>query len=292
MPDQTPDRLRLTITGDPANDLPERLDRFASHCRSRRGVRAERRAEGFDLAVDPARIEAVGPPIEAAADETGLHVVIDDLDAAIRSAGLEVRASGVWAAIGNAVDEDDVTRSRGQEPDRDLFRHVRVEEIDGIRVAIDARPPLVDPVGSGPPDMGPQKFDDVGWHEGATMVDGHLPEYAFTHIGIFLAWLIRHDLHDPRWFPRDHVQAVKAGLMTGSDLARDIDGKLLSDEMTDEGAAFAAARYERYMNAYQDLVGDDEVYRVPEDTGLYERVAPLIDDLYADWVAAGRPGTR
>lgn len=137
--------------------------------------------------------------------------------------------------------------------------------------------------------VGPQKFDDVGWHDGLAAEVGEPRQHAFTHIGIFLAWLIRHDLHDSHLFPPDHIRAVKAGSMSGSDIADDIDWKLISDEMTADGAAFAAARYERYMTEYNDLLGEDADYRVPETNALYARVAPLIDRLHAEWVDAGRP---
>jgi len=289
MPDDTPDRLRLSIAGEAGDDLPARLTRFAEIYRSRSGVRVKREGERLALSVGLTRIEAVGPVIEAAAVAAGLRIVIDDLGAEIRSSGLDGWASGVWAAIGNAVDEDDVSRSRGEPAQGDLFRHLRVAETDGVRVAIDARPPLVDPIGGPPMDGGPQKFDDVGWHDGPAAEAGQPREHAFTHIGIFLAWLIRHDLHDPRWFPRDHIQAVKAGSMTGSDIADDIDWKLISDQMTDEGTAFAAARYDGYLTDYGELLGDDGDYRVPETAALYARVAPLIDGLYAGWITAGRP---
>jgi hypothetical protein len=289
MTDHTPDRLRLTIAGGDVDDLPTRLDRFAEVCRSRRGVRVARTQTGFDLSVDLARIEAVGPVIEAAAAAAGLRIVVDDLGAEVRSTGLDSWASGVWAAIGNAADEDEVIASRGESPQHDPFRHLRVETIDGLRVVVDARPPLVDPVGGPPMDAGPQKFDDVGWHEGPAAEAGQPREQAFTHIGIFLAWLIRHDLHDARWFPRDHIRAVKAGTMTGSDLADDIDWKLISDAMTADGAEFAASQYDRYMTEYNNLLGEDAGYRVPETDVLYTRVAPLIDRLYAEWVGAGRP---
>lgn len=289
MPDHVPDRLRLSIAGETVDDLPKRLDRFADVCRNRRGVRVVRRRAGFDLSVDLTRIEAVGPVIEAAAVAAGLRVVIDDLRAEIGSSSLDDWASGVWAAIGNAADEDEVIRSRGESPERDLFRHLRVEEIDGGRVVVDARPPVVDPVGEPPMDARPQKFDDVGWHDGPAAEAGQPREHAFTHIGIFLAWLIRHDLHDAHWFPRDHIRAVKAGTMTGSDIADDIDWKLISDEMATEGADFTSARYDRYMTEYNELLGDDADYRVPETDALYARVAPVIDGLYAEWVAAGRP---
>jgi hypothetical protein len=289
MPDCATTRLRLSVASEAVDDLATRLDRFAEIYRSRRGVRVARKDTGFNLSVDPARIETVGPVIEAAADAAGLRIVIDNLAAEINSSGLDGWASGVWAAIGNAVDEDEVVRSRGESPAGDLFRHLRVEEVDGTRVVVDARPPLVDPVDGSPMDAGPQKFDDVGWHDGPAAEAGQPREHLFTHIGIFLAWLIRHDLHDAHWFPRDHIRGVKAGSMTGSDIADDIDWKLISDEMSADGAEFTAARYDRYMSEYNDLLGEDADYRVPETHALYARVAPLIDRLYGEWVSAGRP---
>lgn len=215
--------------------------------------------------------------------------MITAIDAEIRSLGLDRRASGVWAAIGNAVDEDDVSRSRGDAPTSDYFRYVRVDLVDGSRVAVDVRPPLVEPMFGPAPDFGPQKFDDIDWHEGAAFEADQPREHAFTHIGVYLAWLVRHDLQDARGLPEDHVRAVRPGEMTGSDLADDMDWKLISDFMTDEGAAFSSARYDRYLADYDVALGD-RMYTVPEDDGLYERIAPVIDQLYAEWVTAGRPG--
>lgn len=290
MSEHAADRLALTVSGDAEDqDLPARLDRFAAICRRRRGARVSRHRTGFVLSVDPARIESVGPVIEAAADAAGLRVVVDDLGAEIRPSGLDGWASGVWAAIGNAVDEDDVSRSRGETPSGDVFRYLRVVEHDGIHAVEDARPPRVDPVGGPPPDFGPTKFDDVDWHEGAAAQAGRPREHAFAHIGIYLAWLIRYDLHDPGWFQPEHVRAIKAGSMTGSDLADDIDWKLVSDVMTTEGSDFTTARYDQYMEEYDDLLGEDGVYRLAEDGELYARVAPKIDAIYEAWVAAGRP---
>jgi len=135
-------------------------------------------------------------------------------------------------------------------------------------------------------DTQPNKFDDWDWHDGPAAEANQPREHAFTHIGLYLAWLIRHDMCDPRWFQRDRLEAVKAGTMTGSALADDIDGQLLSLLMTSEGAAFTAACYPQYMTGYNDLLGDDADYRLMESNELYARVAPMIDRLYAGWTAA------
>lgn len=139
-------------------------------------------------------------------------------------------------------------------------------------------------------DTGPTKYDDVDYHDGAAAEAGQPREHAFAHIGMYLAWIIRHDLHDPRWFPGEHIEAVARAEMTGSDLADDTDWKLLSDLMTPEGAAFSDARYETYLGDYTALFADEPDYGFAEDDASYARVEPMIDRLYADWVAADRPG--
>jgi hypothetical protein len=139
---------------------------------------------------------------------------------------------------------------------------------------------------------GPTKYDDVDYHVGPAEDAGQPRENAFTHIGLYLAWLIRHDLHDPRWFPPEHIDAVKSGEMTGSDLADDTDSKLLSDLMTAEGAGFSNARYRAYLSELSALFSEEPDYGVADDDAAYEKVEPLLDRLYADWVAAGRPAAE
>lgn len=148
---------------------------------------------------------------------------------------------------------------------------------------------MVEPTDRPPIDLGPTKYDDNDYHVGPAEEAGQPPEHAFTHIGLYLAWLIRHDLHDPRGFPPEHIEAVKRGEMTGSDLADDIDRKLLSDSMTAEGAAFSDARYRAYLSECAALFSEEPDYGVADNDASYATVEPLIDRLYAEWIAAGRP---
>jgi len=131
-------------------------------------------------------------------------------------------------------------------------------------------------------------YDRTDWHLESAIEAGQPEEHAFTHIGLFLAWLIRHDLHDPQLFPDYHIAAVKAGEMTGSDLVDDIDGKLTSAGMSPEGAAFTDASYEAYLDGYAEAFGDLPEYGVGDTPEAYETVERLLDRLYADWVAGGR----
>jgi hypothetical protein len=132
-------------------------------------------------------------------------------------------------------------------------------------------------------------YDRLDWHVDSAIAAGQPPERAFTHIGFYLEWLIRHDLHNARVFPAGHIDAVKQGEMTGSDLADDIDTKLISDDMNAEGRAFSDAGYRVYLTEYKGLFSDFPDYGVADEPANYGRVEQLLDRLYAEWVAAGRP---
>jgi hypothetical protein len=132
-------------------------------------------------------------------------------------------------------------------------------------------------------------YDELDWHYDTAIEAGQPEENAFTHIGLYLAWLIRHDLHDPDLIPRHHSDALKRGEMTGSDLADDIDGKLVGDVMTPEGQAFSDAVYQRYLADYATAFGNVPEYGVADDAAAYARIEPFIDRLYAEWVASGGP---
>jgi hypothetical protein len=132
-------------------------------------------------------------------------------------------------------------------------------------------------------------YDELDWHYDTAIEAGQPEENAFTHIGLYLAWLIRHDLHDPELIPTHHSDALKRGEMTGSDLADDIDGKLVGDVMTTEGQAFSDAVYQRYLADYATAFADVPEYGVVDDAASYARIEPFIDRLYAEWLASGGP---
>jgi hypothetical protein len=132
-------------------------------------------------------------------------------------------------------------------------------------------------------------YDRLDWHLGSAIAAGQPPDNAFTHIGFYLAWVIRHDLHNPKVFPASHVAAVKSGEMTGSDLSDDIDTKLIPQDMNAEGRAFSDACYAAYLAEYGNVFADQPDYTVTDDPTNYLRIAPMIDSLYASWIADGRP---
>ena len=131
-------------------------------------------------------------------------------------------------------------------------------------------------------------YDRIDWHIESAIEAGQPAEHGSTHIGLYLAWLIRRDLHDPATFASEHLGAVKAGEMTGSALMDDIDGKLVSDVMSPEGRAFSDARYEAYLAEFAAMFDSLPDYSVEDGPDAYARVEPVLDRLYAEWVAGGR----
>jgi hypothetical protein len=132
-------------------------------------------------------------------------------------------------------------------------------------------------------------YDRVDYHEDGALAAGQPIEQAAAHIGLFLQWLIRRDLHSPEMIPEAHVAAVRDGRLTGSDLMDDIDGKLGSFDVTAEGAAFTGFMYDRYLDAFNEEFAEDGEYATLDDAASYVRIAPRIDALWETWVAAGRP---
>jgi hypothetical protein len=133
------------------------------------------------------------------------------------------------------------------------------------------------------------KYDDVDYHDSAALEAGQPYEAAFVHIGLYLAWLIKRDLHDPRWFLADLVHALKAGSIRPTGLLNEVDGKLTSDLMTPEAISFTDARYKDYLAAYDTLFADRPDYSVRDDDESVARVGDLLDRLYGEWVAGGWP---
>jgi hypothetical protein len=100
------------------------------------------------------------------------------------------------------------------------------------------------------------KVDDVSWHTGADDFPEDVPEEnGATHIGMFLTWAIDKGLFVDPAIPPEVVQSVRKRAMSGRDLLlNSYDGRLLSEILDDEGAAFAAKHYDGFLKDFQRLL--------------------------------------
>ena len=146
-------------------------------------------------------------------------------------------------------------------------------------------PPILGAVGRG-------KYDDWGWHTGGVYPADQPDVNGFTHIGMYLVWIIKHDLQDPELLGHDIVDGVLAGTTTANDLADVIDGKLVAEEMSPEGIAFSNWYYTDdagYLSDWADAFSDRPAYTVADTPATYAAIERVIDRRYAEWVKAGRP---
>jgi hypothetical protein len=141
------------------------------------------------------------------------------------------------------------------------------------------------------------EYDDWKLHVQGDFPKDQLPEQGYVHIGLYVAWLIQRDLMDPEWIARSGVRRVAEAIRQRRETAcalRDMTaGRLASDMLSADGAAFTGAYYAPeygYPRDYRRLFGRRaDRYDVPDDWETYDRLAPLLDRRYAEWIAAGKP---
>jgi hypothetical protein len=139
---------------------------------------------------------------------------------------------------------------------------------------------------------GANKYDDWGWHIGGVYPADQPEVNGFTHIGMYLVWIIKHDLQNPELLDHDIVDGVLAGTTTANDLADVIDGKLVAEEMSPEGIGFSNWYYTDdagYLSDWADTFSDRPAYTVADTPATYATIERVIDRRYAEWVHAERP---
>ena len=132
------------------------------------------------------------------------------------------------------------------------------------------------------------KYDDAEYY--FLNFETDLPnENGGRHIGLFLEWAILRGLAGEAF--ADAADALRAGTTTGVDLLFDrCDGKLLDGDLGEEGNAFAAACYERFvlddfveaMNCAPDA-GLDAIFGADLTPQRHARVLWQLDRRYAEW---------
>ena len=139
-------------------------------------------------------------------------------------------------------------------------------------------------------------IDRMDWHYGGNFPADLPGACGGTHIGMFLAWIILHDMigQDHRDDSESELQAVRERRMTGRDfLISQCDEKFWDSDLDEEGLAFTSAYYSGSGgNAYGPYLGDYErllaaglpsTYHVEDTWKNYDRLAPTIDAAYLSW---------
>jgi hypothetical protein len=140
-------------------------------------------------------------------------------------------------------------------------------------------------------------YDDWRWHTDGAFPAGRSPTQGYVHIGVFVAWLVRHGMADRERIAQLGGAADITGLMDHDGLPTSLrestGGRLSADLLTAEGRGFTSAYYAPeygYPRDWQRTFGRRaDRYDVPDSWESYDRVAPTIDKRYSEWVQNGRP---
>src|ERR1700722_19318519 len=96
-------------------------------------------------------------------------------------------------------------------------------------------------------------YDKAKRHSDGDFPKDAPPENGGTHIGIFLAWAILHEMvsDELRAVAGDDLIAVFERRMTGRTLLfQHLDGVLSEDDLNEQGNAFARHYYKKYMTEF------------------------------------------
>jgi hypothetical protein len=139
------------------------------------------------------------------------------------------------------------------------------------------------------------KYDDASWHlEGDFPQD--LPEVAaFTHTGLYLAWAVLGGLGSKELQDDFEEELAKLSnrLSSPCEIYRMMDGKLVDDDLSDEGNAFTKRYFDfevgQYLKDYEELLCKDlpTMYHVADSWENYEKLKPILDNRLSAWRADG-----
>lgn len=136
-------------------------------------------------------------------------------------------------------------------------------------------------------------YDKIEWHsEGEDFPEEAKPEDGGTHIGMFLTWIIQHDLIGKLYIEisKESINKVKKQEMTGRDfLIEECDSKFYNEVLNDEGNEFVEYYYEddgdgNYFGDYARVFNEyDNVYEVENSWENYDKIKPVIEMRYQEW---------
>src|SRR3954452_18905745 len=87
----------------------------------------------------------------------------------------------------------------------------------------------------------PVVYDKAIYHYDGDFPQGIPVEQAFVHTGMFLGWVIDHQLYSDEFAKHsgDLIESFKRREVTGPQVYESWDGALVDDMLSDEGNAFA-----------------------------------------------------
>jgi hypothetical protein len=138
----------------------------------------------------------------------------------------------------------------------------------------------------------PHVYDKAKWH-----TDGKFPKdlkqyQAFVHTGMFVSWLIEHDMISPDFVAE--TSRFRSSELTGTQVYELWDGALVDDMLTDEGNRFAQSYFDfqsgQFLKDYEEVFPSaPTLYHVQDTRENYERIRDRINQRYDDWKKSPPP---
>jgi hypothetical protein len=114
-------------------------------------------------------------------------------------------------------------------------------------------------------------------------------EQAYLHIGIFLGWVIEHNLYSETFREEGEtsIYRFRSHAITCIILGELWDGIVSYEQLNEEGQAFAQAYYEsgHYLSDYKQVLakGLSSMYDVEDSDGNYRKMCLVLDWRFRQW---------
>jgi hypothetical protein len=137
----------------------------------------------------------------------------------------------------------------------------------------------------------PIVYDKAEYHYGGDYPEDLTGEQAFVHTGMYLGWIIDHDLYSEEFASEcpDLIKQFKAGQITGARVYEWWDGCLSDDMLNEEGNAFSQFYFDfeqgQFLADYDELLAGDlpSLYHVEDSQENYDKLKARINQRYEAW---------
>lgn len=134
-------------------------------------------------------------------------------------------------------------------------------------------------------------YDKAEWHSGGDYPHDLPQNAAYTHIGMYLGWLIETNLVSKEFIneTQAEIQKFKSKRTTGAKVLGSWDGTLIDDMLSKEGNAFSKFYYvskpSLYFEDYANILVRNlpTVYHVTDSWENYEKLKKIITKKYKLW---------
>lgn len=134
-------------------------------------------------------------------------------------------------------------------------------------------------------------FDKAKYHSDSVDQLGLEEEQAFVHTGLFVAWLINHNLMSDFFMEETggEIQQLKSRKISPSTMYMNWDGVFIGEMLNKEGFNFALSYFDfergTYMQDYEKIfkVTGNQVFGIKDSWDNYDQLEPSINAAYERW---------